>query len=222
MPKANFLSPADEAETLFKDPLDLFLEDALKQQAARQASRQTRVKGSPDKDDKPLIKTKLTPGFYDEANWEVARIISLIHRSTQTLLGNFRELQYKHNPKTRRLVRVSEPVATDGIEHVDGDWWLQQETERHQDPSKWVETREAILGITLTECGLHCAEARVRVRLEYGYIARVELIGDTKFTCPERNTFLILPSGLDVQECMSLDSKLALKSDLGIGQETAE
>jgi hypothetical protein len=215
--KNNFLSPSDP-ESLFTDPLDGLLADALKQQS----SRQTRVKATPSKDDKPLVKpAKLTPGFYSPENWERSRTISLIHQPTNTLLGNFHELHYKPWPATRKLVRVEGPVPTEGTEFVTGDWWLQQEVERHQDPQRWVETRAAILGITLAECGLHCDAAEVRVRLEHGYVARVELAQDTRFTCPERNTFLILHAGLDVQGCMSLDSRLALKAELAIGEEEA-
>ena len=205
-----------QASELFIDPLDQLLNEALREQS----KKSIRMKASPSKEDKPLLpELKLTSGFYDQSNWKQVRTISLIHQPSATLLGNFNEFQYVHNIKTRRLVRVNEPTSTDGTEFVTGDWWLQQETERHQDPTKWIESRSAVIGITLTECGLHCDAAEVVVRLEYGYIARVELATDTRFTSPARNTFLIIPKGIDVQECMSLDSRLALKSELHIGEE---
>lgn len=204
------------AESLFTDPLDALLYEALREQA----QRTHRVKASPNKEDKPLVpKVKLTAGFYESSNWEKVRTISLIHQPTETLLGNFNEFQYIHNRKTRKLLRVEEPTATDGTEFVTGDWWLQQEMERHLDPQRWVESRSAVIGISLTECGLHCDAAEVIVRLEHGYIARVELAADTRFTCPARNTFLSIPKGIDVQECMSLDSRLALKSELHVGED---
>lgn len=203
-------------ESLFTDPLDALLADALIQEKCRAPKK---AKSLPTKDDRSLTpKLRLTAGFYDPDNWETVRTIALIHSPSNTLLGNFNELIYRPNPKTRRLVRVESPTATEGTETVTGDWWLQQEVERHQDPKRWVESRSAVIGITLTECSLHCSAAEVVVRLEYGYIARVELAADTRFTCPARNTFLIIPAGIDVQECMSLDSRLALKSEMGIGE----
>lgn len=202
------------AELAFVDPLDAMLNDAVREQAKRT------VRALPSKEDKPLVpKAKLTSGFYLAQNWETRRVISLIHRETNTLLGNFTEQVYLPNPRTKRFTRVDSPMPTDGTDYVSGDWWLRQETERHTDPKSWIESRDAIIGITLAECGLHCDMAEVTVRLEHGWIARVELRGETRFTCAQRNTFLILHAGLDVLEGMSLDSKLALKSELHIGEE---
>lgn len=205
-----FQSPSD----LFTDPLDSLLQSAMAQAANR------RVKAAPSKDSKAEVasRPKLHAGFYLPENWDHTRTISLIHRPTNTLLGNFREYHYQQISATRKLVRVEEPVETDGIEFVTGDWWLQQATERRADPASWIESRDLIIDIALAECSLYCDSAEVRVRLEHGWIARVELAVATRFTSSSRSTFLILPSGLDVLEAMSLESRVALKEELHIGE----
>lgn len=203
------------AQELFVDPLDTLLQDAM-----REASKRT-VRASPSRDSKAEIATrpKLTSGFYSPENWDRVCTISLIHQPTNTLLGNFDEFRYIPNRKTKRLVRVEGPRETDGVEYVTGDWWLQQETERHADPKSWIESRATVIGISLTECSLHCDAAEVLVRLEHGWIARVELSRETRFTCPARNSFLLLPAGLDVLEVMSFDSKMILKEEMKLGEE---
>lgn len=203
-------------DSVFTDPLDQLLEQATREQSSRT------VRSTPSKEDKPLIpKARLTPGFYASENWDLTRTISLIHQPTNTLLGNFNEYAYIPNRKTRRLMRVESPVATDGTEFVTGEWWLQIEAQRRAEVKSWIESRSTVIGITLAECGLHCDAAEVIVRLEHGWIARVELAADTRFTCSARNSFLILHAGLDVLEAMSFDCKIALKSELHIGEEEA-
>lgn len=214
--KNNFLAPSPES--LFTDPLDELMSDAL-----RQSARRT-VKPLPSRDSKAEARdrTKLTSGFYLPENWEARRSVSLIHRESNTLLGNFTEYVYIPNPRTTKLVRVDTPTATEGTEYVSGDWWLRQDAERAASIKQWIESKDAVIGITLVECGLHCDAAEVTVRLEHGWIARVELKAPTRFTCAQRHTFLILQEGLDVLAAMSLDSKLALKSELAIGESEVE
>lgn len=204
-------------DELFTDPLDDLLASAI-----REAHRRDRtVRPSPTKDSRAevLARPKLTSGFYLPDNWTHTRTISLIHQPSNTLLGNFKEYHYQKVTATRKLVRVEEPCATDGLETVTGDWWLQQATERRTDPKSWIESRQVIIDIALAECGLYCDAATVQVRLEHGWIARVELTSDTRFTCAARNTFLILSAGLDVLEAMSVESRIALKESLHVGEE---
>lgn len=212
------------ASELFEDPLEQLLNEAVKEQKARTHT----VKAIPSKDSRAEIaaRPKLKEGFYLPDNWTHTRTISLIHQPTLTLLGNFKEFYYTgdrvlnlHQLIPKRLVRVEEPVATDGMEFVTGDWWLQQEQERRADPKSWIETRAAIIDIALIECGLYCDAAEVLIRLEHGWIARVELAADTRFTCAARNSFLIMPAGIDVMEVMTLESRIALKEEMKIGEE---
>lgn len=168
---------------------------------------------------KPMPKevTKLPPGYADITKWKAGVAITLIHKSPDgglTFLGNFREFTYPGMKDALRLVRVEEPVATEGTKEVTGEWWLTPHGQEAVKPQAWVEEREIVLGVTLTECGLHCPEALCKVRLMYGGIARVELMEATRFGCPARNSFIILPKGLDILGGMGLDSKLAMKAEL--------
>lgn len=189
------------------DPLESLLLDALTQAKCRKTKA-----GEPAPPKRPVLDS----GVHNPDNWKRTRTISLIHTPSNTLLGNFVEWVYPRLPGTRKLVRVDAPTETEGLEHVTGDWWLTEPAERFAAPERWVEARECRIGISLTECGLHSPDAHVAVRLEHGYIARVELAEETRFTAPARDTFLILPCGLDVLGCMGFDSKLALKAEIGL------
>lgn len=183
---------------------------ALLEEAKLEASRKT-VRNAKPADP---AKIKIAKTFANPENWEHTRTVALIHTDSSTLLGNFHEFIHKLCPDARKLVRVTEPCATDGTEWVNGDWYLTREEEAHQDQTQWIRTEEVIAGVTLAEMGLHCPEAVVLVRIEFGGIARVELADVTRFTCPARNTFMMLPKGIDVLPAMSMDSKIALRSEL--------
>lgn len=197
----------------FLDPLDDLWRETEKEIAKKRSSRT--VKAFPT-DRRSLARPHLPPGYADPGNWTAGRTISLIHRSGDvlTLLGNFREYFYPHLPGARQLRRVDSPLPTEGTEFVEGDWWLHPSVADLARPERWVEEREMVIGATLSECGLHCPEALVCVRLSFGGIARVELIDATQFTCPARNTFLILPKGTDILSALSFDSKVALRAGL--------
>lgn len=196
------------------DPLDQLLDEALVLASRKKVTVRNAIPEGP--------KAPKHLGLADPHNWENVRSVALIHEApdgTLTLLGNFQESHYKFPGKwspPRRLTRVEFPVLCDGREIVKGDWWLSPETQRLSELKSWHRTVKTILGITLADLGLHCAEAEVEIKLEFEGISRVELIGDTRFGCPDRNVFMILPKGLDVLSCMTLDSKLALRSEIGL------
>lgn len=195
------------------DPLDALLADAQREAARRKVT----VKPAPS--EKPKHPA-LERGFDKPENWKHTRTVALIHQPSQTLLGNFHEYLYDlRGVQARKLVRVTEPCATEGAEMVSGEWWLNAEAERHTEPKRWIETRDAVIGVTLAECGLHAPDVAVRVRIEFGGIARVELAQDTRFFCVQRDTFLIVAGGVDVLQAMSFDSKIALRADLRLGED---
>ena len=199
------------------DPLDALLNSALAEQYHK------RTKGTPAKGKTPAGLKPIRPEkrFADPENWRRVRAVSLIHTETNTVIGTFEEFLHKTFP-ARKLIRVEGPSETDGTEWVSGPLWVRPETEEAAKAERWSETREAICGITIPEMGVHCPDAHVQVRLQFSGIARVELADATRFTCPARNTFLILPKGCDVLGVMSLDSKLVLRSELGLDKPEAE
>lgn len=199
------------------DPLDALLAGAM-----AEAYHKT-IKASPAKGRATEQQKRIKPEkrFSNPERWKQTRTVALIHTESSTLLGNFREFIHD-SLSARKLERVTEPCETDGVEWVSGPLWMREETEDRTKPVQWIETREAICGITLPEMGVHCPDAQVNVRLEFGGIARVELAEATRFTCPARNTFLTLPKHCDVLEVMSFDSKLALRSELGLDKPATE
>lgn len=170
-------------------------------------------------------KPKLPPGYTDIANWRPERAVALVHKREEvlTFLGNFREYFYDHLPGARQLRRIlaDDACVPDAVQIVEGEWWLKPQGEELARPQRWVTEHPLNLGITLKECDLHCADVPVIVHLYHQGIARVVLAEEVRFTCPTRNTFLILPKGLDVLEGMSLESKLDLRRQLD-GEEEGE
>jgi hypothetical protein len=187
------------------DPLDLLYQELT---VARQAKK---VKSSPHQHKRP------DPGYFDPSTWHQVRVVTLIHKPSDTVLGNFRELHHPRLPGGRKLTRVEEPCATEALEYVTGELWLTLQAVKSAKPENWVTHQERVIAITLVECGLYCPDAEVRVRLQHGGIARVELMSDTRFGCPARDSFLIFPKGLDVLGVMDLDSKLDLYHELTEG-----
>lgn len=185
--------------------------DGLLQEALREGLYKT---------NKAPAKTKRVRAKYsDPENWTLIKAIALVHKETNTLLGNFNE--YIHNSMSaRKLVRVKEAVETSGVEYVSGDFYLTRERQaaRTRDADKVV---EKTIGITLTEMGVHAPDAKVRIHLLfhddvfYG-ISKIELVGDTRFNSIHRDTFLYLDAGLDIIEAMDRDSKIALKAEMGL------
>ncbi len=213
------MSEPQSPQELFEDPLDALLKDAMVQAACRAPHKDRRVKGLPEKESKAELnaRLKISQTLANPENWEHTRTVALIHLESNTLLGNFKEWTYKYPGKQgapRKLVRVTEPTATDGTEYVSGDWWLSPEAAERSEPQRWTEERLLCIGVTLKELDLHCPQVEVKVHLYFGGIARVELIRPARFTCPSRSTFLILQAGLDILEGMTLDSKLDLRAQL--------
>lgn len=201
--------------------LDRLLDDAMREAyTANGEKKQHRVPGgkgvSTNKD--PAAWKKLAKRWTDPEHWRKVRTMALIHQSSDeppvlTLLGNFNELI--HDSMTaRKWVRVEEPTDTQGTEYVRGDWYLTSRAESMSKKEVWVRTETVLIGLTLKEANLHCPDAEVNVRLEFGGIARVELAETTRFFNADKTQFLFLPAGLDVMEVMTLDSKMELRAEL--------
>lgn len=68
----------------------------------------------------PLDAPPDTAGIYrNPANWIKGHGIALIHRTTQTLLGNFTEYTHKTVKDARRLVREEHPAPVQAVEYID-------------------------------------------------------------------------------------------------------
>lgn len=149
--------------------------------------------------------------FSDMENYTHTRGVALIHKETQTLLGNFSEYVHKTVAGCRKLVREEVPIAVSASEEVEGSWWLGAER-KVEKRSEWHEKRPAIIHLHLDKLQVHSPAVEVVVHLSYGGIARVELAVETQFAHEVESdpTMLWLPSGCNVLEVMSRDCKMAL------------
>lgn len=200
------------------DALDDLLDSALAQQATERAQR--RVRTGP-REHAP----KAPPSWQDPATWTGGAFLALIHRDGDalTLLGNFQEFHHSHLPRARRLIRVSEAHPVSRTELVEGDWWLSKaDEERRYGYEEWSKKELVRTGITLAEFCLHAPDCAVLVHTHFGGIYCVELAEDTRFGCPSRSTFLLLPSGLDILGAMDRDSKILLKAELAPEEDDDE
>lgn len=154
--------------------------------------------------------------YQDPENWERTRGIALIHKDTQTLLGNFSEYVHKSVPNCRRLVREESPISIAAVEQYEGSWWL-EEKRRPEPPQQWHTKRTVLVHLHLENLGVHCPACELVVCLSYGSISRVELAVDTQLAqengSPEQ--MLFLPAGTNVLGEMSLDCKIAVRVELG-------
>lgn len=149
--------------------------------------------------------------FLDPAQWTRARGIALIHADSETLLGNFSE--YIHRTGARKLIREASPIAVSAVERVSGSWWLGEHriiTPR----AEWHETRRIYVHLHLVELGLRSPAVEVLVALEYGGIARVELVEETKFA--GEDSLVFLPAGTDILASCDLDTKLNVRKGCGL------
>lgn len=145
--------------------------------------------------------------------WEPRAGICLIHRDTNSLLGNFREFVHKDG-KATKWVRVEEPVQVQRTEWVSGPQWLGVERVVPT-PESWTTHREVLLPDLVLHClGVHAELVLVDVSLQFGGIARVELVGHTTLMSPDARTIITLPAGVNVLPAMDLDGKIALRKEV--------
>lgn len=153
--------------------------------------------------------------FSNPENWTRTRGVALIHRETNTLLGNFSEYVHSRDRSARKLVRETEPLAIEGSEWVSGPLWLEWPADIPS-PERQVSIVECLVDLYLPELGVRSLAVGVDVTLSYGGIAHVTLRDATYFVSDDRRSAFRLPKGLDVLEGLSLDCKLALRAEVGL------
>jgi hypothetical protein len=158
--------------------------------------------------------------FYAPENWIKGRTIALVHDETETLLGNFAEFHSRLEKTARRLVRVDAPAAVDAIERVSGANWLnpvQVSADQAAPGAVAEEDRDAIIDLHMPELdNVFAPDVLVSVILHWGSIAKVILHDETRFFSKDKRVQLILPSGMDVREGLSLETRVRLKEFLGL------
>ncbi len=145
-------------------------------------------------------------------NWEAKRGIALIDKGTQTLVGNFREYVHKTLPKTRKLLREHSPLNIDLVEQVDG--YLGEQIEFRLRGQTWEREVECQTDLWLDELMVGSPKVEMVVCTRLGAIVRVQLKHDTQFASQSGGTILQLPAGTNVQEQLSMDSKLHVRKQV--------
>lgn len=149
--------------------------------------------------------------FLDESQWHRARGIALIHADSETLLGNF--IEWTHASGARKLLRSDSPISVSVVERVSGSWWLGS-AHTITPRAEWHETKRIFIHLHLAELGLRSPAVEVLVALEYGGIARLELVEETKFA--SEGSLVFLPAGTDILASCDLDTKLNVRRECGL------
>lgn len=184
-----------------RDSLDELLSSALKEARERSAGRAKAIRES------------FSQIWSNPENWRAGRFLAVVHRSadgTLTLLGSFREHLHRR-VSARKLVRLSEPGPIEGTEYVTGSHWFGGPEPVEFSGKEFIETRRIQLdSLRLLET-VSSSHVSLDVRLEGGWIRWAQLAEETTFSCPLKETFIILPQGLHILDAMSFEGKVALR-----------
>lgn len=197
----------------FSDSLEGLLADAMQQARRRKVTNKAIAKPVPPKE--PFRST-----FQNPENWRPGKVLAVIHRSAEgklTLLGAFREYVHMKVEGSRKLCRISEPVPIEGEHFVTGDNWLSPHAAilpPSEDNPEGIEDRELQFDLEIPCLQIIAKQAKIRVRLEKGWIRSVKLARQTQFVCLASKIFIFFPPNLDVLEEMGFDNKVALKKRL--------
>mgnify|MGYP003649982077 CR=1 FL=1 len=193
---------------------DTSLDDLFKEaRRAFHALHAPKVKAAPIKKVLPdASRMETAAKWTDPDNWVAGRGIALIHRDSNTLLGNFQELTHRHEAGCRRLVRADSPISILATEYTE---WLPASTSTESvvaaEPSQKRVT--IIIPIFLDKLSATSPIVEVVVCLSYGNIARVELAVDTQFSGGD-DSLIELRAGVNILPVMAYDSKINLRIEL--------
>lgn len=135
-----------------------------------------------------------TQGIYrNPANWIRGHGVALIHRASETLLGNFTEYRHKTVLDARRLVREDNPPPVQMVEYIDLD--LNCSNGLAPQPKRAWQT---VLSLTTSLTLLNATAPSVALQAHFGAgdLLRLELAEATIFQAADG--LLRLPAGVDV------------------------
>jgi hypothetical protein len=149
-------------------------------------------------------KTKLDPqdappdtqGIYrNPANWVRGKGIALIHRASETLLGNFTEYRHRTVADARRLVREDSPPPVQTVEYIDLD--LNASNGLPPKPKRaWQTVLSLTTELRILAFQAHAAHVPLSAHFGDGQLFRLELAEPTIFLAGD--SLLRLPAGTDV------------------------
>lgn len=175
-------------DTLDLDALFKEARAALRGQKVEIAKKKERSKTAPEAD------IPDTAGIYrNPDNWIKGRGIALIHKVTETLLGNFVEYKHRTVRDARRLVREDNPPPVQAVEYIDLDLTMTN----GQSPVRraWKETR-LTRGYFYLVSFQAAVEVDVFARFGEGDLVSLELADELKFKVP--GGFIQFPAGTNI------------------------
>lgn len=191
--------------------------DDLFREARASLRKETEAKAARDKlkAQQPTVRRQeaIEPSaiYANPDNWTRTRGVALIHRTSQSLIGNFWEWKHRTLPDTRRLVRSPVPIAVEALEEVDYGYFAEQPMLYHATP-RAERSVEMTLDLLLDFPQVSAAQVRVAVHVVDSYTSRVELLTETAFV--EENEALVLPPGTNILPVMNRACKLEIRSHL--------
>lgn len=148
--------------------------------------------------------------YEDPQNWKRTRGIALVHKETQTLLGNYGEFVHKTEEGCRKLVREPLVMRVSAVEEVSGDWWLSEPLPERVEPKTRFTAR---LDVQLPKLHLHAPSCSVVVSLDdRGHMTHVRLALYTTFAQidPEVAQLVFFRAGTELRKEMSRECKAEL------------
>lgn len=173
----------------------------VQRRAAFEANNKSKFKANPD-----AVEAIEYTLFTDPANWVDKGGVALIHRGTQTLLGNFQVLQHRVRKDLRRLIRSTSPIAVSGVEEVD----FGHEPPEQLPTSPRAETQVIrTLDLALEAPALSARGVLVCVHYYNSWTSKVVLTEPTTFSA--QGELLQLPAGVDILPVLRKDSRKAVR-----------
>lgn len=173
----------------------------IQRREAFEKNNRSKVKANPEAAE-PIADTLFT----DPSNWIDRGGVALVHRESQTLLGNFQVLQHRTRKDLRRLIRSSVPISVSGVEEVDFGY----EPPASPIISPRAETSIVhTLDLWLDTPALSAKRVLVCVHYYNGWTQRVVLVEPTTFA--RDGELLQLPAGVDILPVLDRESRKAAR-----------
>ncbi len=152
--------------------------------------------------------------YTDPTHWIPGRGIALIHKESNSLIGNYREYVHYRIPSCRKLLLVKEPILIDANEYREGSWWMDPVARDRITVTQWDTTRNEVVPLLLDRMGVFCPAAPISIYMRFGGITRVELTEACDFASADGSELLHLTKGVNVYEAMQMEGKIALRKEL--------
>ena len=189
--------------------------DELFNIAVKASSRQAAMKVA--QKHAPVKKLQKEPGaieprklYTDASHWIKGHGIAIIHKPTNTLLGNFQEWIHTSEPDTRRLIRVDTPIRVDCVEEIDSTLFWQpkiwEHSQRNAELLVSIPIELEFPAVASVSWGLNVTATTA----SFNMIISARLVEQCVFT--DGSQLLMLPAGVNVLPVMTLKSKLELRA----------